>query len=83
MNRLTINQRTTLSLKRFRYEVRSSDTGNQWKPVEGEKEHARMIRILANAYVNPLLTVRSMQTGVVGRTTFSEYRAIRIDGEES
>ena len=83
MNRdtITVKQRTLLALNRFRYECMDEESNWEWYKIEDEKGYARMMRLLSSAYVKPKLILRSMQAGLIGRTVFVRFQAIRLDSE--
>ncbi len=77
--KLTINERTTLSLNRFTYERMSKDGDHDWESVT---DYQRMYRVLRKAYhVDPNLIIRQMQTGHEVQTMFTWFRAIPVDAE--
>lgn len=78
---LTVKERTTLALQRFRYEAMDEESKWEWYPIEDEKGHARMMRLLGGAYHNTNLILRAMQAGQTGHTLFVKFRAIRLDAD--
>ncbi len=75
---LTIKEHTTLSLHRFKYERKSKSGDGTWVPIE---DYPQMFDVLRSGYIDPSLTIRSMQTGVEVQTMWAWFRAIPVDAE--
>lgn len=78
---ITVKERTSLALDRFRYECMDEESNWEWYKIEDEKGHARMMRVLGSAYIKVDLIVRAMQAGQPGHCLFTRFRAIRLDSE--